>query len=295
MNMKRLQILWLGIACTLLATGCQADRKTSPERTAPTVITVSIEPLRYLAEQIAGDGYEVNTLVPKGSSPETYEPTPKQMMNLSESKVCLTVGDLGFERTWGDKLRQAAPDVPFVRTADGITRTAGHTHSHKGEAMQENDPHVWTSPACMKIIAKNICTALCRLDTAQAEKFQARLRQALQTIQATDDSIRTLLGTSSSKAFLIYHPALTYFAEDYGWTQISIETDGKEPSPAQLARIIQTCKEKQVRTIFVQQEFDRKNAELIAKETGTRIATINPLSYDWTGELLKIAHTLHDQ
>ena len=101
--------------------------------------------------------------------------------------------------------------------------------------------------------------------------------------------------TSSPKAFLIYHPALTYFAEDYGWTQISIETDGKEPSPAQLARIIQACKEKQVRTIFVQQEFDRKNAELIAKETGTRIATINPLSYDWTGELLKIAHTLHDQ
>ena len=80
--------------------------------------------------------------------------------------------------------------------------------------------------------------------------------------------------------------------EGHSWEEALQRREAIQP---QLARIIQTCKEKQVRTIFVQQEFDRKNAELIAKETGTRIATINPLSYDWTGELLKIAHTLHDQ
>ena len=291
--MKSKLTIMLCAACLCLWTGCRPQQTERQGHEKDSVITVSIEPLRYIAERIAGDDYKVTTLVPKGSSPETYEPTPEQMMQLSGSIACFTVGDLGFERTWTGKLRQAAPGVPFIATADGIERMEGHAHGHSDEA--EGDPHVWTSPACMKIIAQNICTALCKLDTAQAEEFQARLQQALQTIQATDDSIRTLLGTSSPKAFLIYHPALTYFAEDYGWTQISIETDGKEPSPAQLARIIQACKEKQVRTIFVQQEFDRKNAELIAKETGTRIATINPLSYDWTGELLKIAHTLHDQ
>ena len=99
----------------------------------------------------------------------------------------------------------------------------------------------------------------------------------------------------SPKAFLIYHPTLTYFAQDYGLTQIAIETDGKEPSPAQLVRLIRLCKEKQVRTIFVQQEFDRRNAELIAKETGTHLVDINPLSYEWKEEMLKIARTLHAQ
>ena len=115
------------------------------------------------------------------------------------------------------------------------------------------------------------------------------------TCKPRKNSIHTLVDSLHPKAFLIYHPTLTYFAQDYGLTQIAIETDGKEPSPAQLVRLIRLCKEKQVRTIFVQQEFDRRNAELIAKETGTHLVDINPLSYEWKEEMLKIARTLHAQ
>lgn len=286
-------MLWT--ACLCLWTGCRPNRTGQTDHSQAPSITVSIEPLRYITEQIAGDRYKVNTLVPKGSSPETYEPTPEQMMKLSGSAACFLVGELGFERTWADKLQQAAPGVPFIRTAKGIGLMEGHAHGHGKEGGNEGDPHVWTSPRCMKIIARNVCEALCRIDTAQAEYFRLRLRQTLDGIQATDDSIRTLLGGQTQRAFLIYHPALTYFAHDYGWKQIPIEADGKEPSPAQLASLIRLCKTEQVRTIFVQQEFDRRNAELIAKETGTRITVINPLSHDWTEELLKIAQTLHAQ
>lgn len=141
----------------------------------------------------------------------------------------------------------------------------------------------------------NICASLCKLDTAHARQFRRNLQQTLADLQATEDSIHTLVDSLHPKAFLIYHPTLTYFAQDYGLTQIAIETDGKEPSPAQLVRLIRLCKEKQVRTIFVQQEFDRRNAELIAQETGTHLVDINPLSYEWKEEMLKIARTLHAQ
>lgn len=291
--MKSKLTIMLCAACLCLWTGCRPQQTERQGHAKDSVITVSIEPLRYIAERIAGDDYKVTTLVPKGSSPETYEPTPEQMMQLSGSIACFTVGDLGFERTWTGRLQQAAPGVPFIATADGIERMEGHAHGHSDEA--EGDPHVWTSPARMATIAQRICEALCQTDTARAELFKSRLRGVLEEIRATDDSIRTLLGNASPKAFLIYHPALTYFAHDYGWTQIAIEKDGKEPSPAQLADLIRRCKAQRVRTIFVQQEFDRRNAELIARETGTRITVINPLAYDWAGELLKIAQTLHAQ
>ena len=85
---------------------------------------------------------------------------------------------------------------------------------------------------------------------------------------------------------MIYHPALSYFARDYGLHQISIEEGGKEPSPAHLKALIDLCQAEDVRVIFVQPEFDKRNAETIAQQTGTKVIPINPLSYDWEEEML---------
>ena len=295
MKMKLRPFLFYLSACLCLLTGCKPSGRTDNKDTQRPVITVSIEPLRYITERITGDGFRVETFVPKGSSPETYEPTPEQMMKLGQCLVYFTVGDLGFERTWTDRLRQMSPEVPFVRTSESINLIEVHHHCSSDTPENETDPHVWTSPAHMKTIAQNICASLCKLDTAHARQFRRNLQQTLADLQATEDSIHTLVDSLHPKAFLIYHPTLTYFAQDYGLTQIAIETDGKEPSPAQLVRLIRLCKEKQVRTIFVQQEFDRRNAELIAQETGTHLVDINPLSYEWKEEMLKIARTLHAQ
>ncbi len=291
--MKPLKTLLYCLIAACCATACRPGKPAASGNTGGrNTVTVSIEPLRYLTEQIAGPAIEVNTLVPKGSSPETYEPVPSQMVQLSKSLIYFSIGDLGFERTWLARLQQAAPHTAFVRTSEGIVPLADPHSAHGDHAT---DPHVWTSPENMKTIARNICTALCLADTANAATFRDNLQQALAAISRTDDSIRRLTDSIPHRAFLIYHPALTYFARDYRLQQVSIEADGKEPSPAQLAWLIDECRKRQIRTIFVQQEFDRKNAELIAKETGTAIRTINPLAYDWATEMLKIAQTLHEQ
>ena len=91
---------------------------------------------------------------------------------------------------------------------------------------------------------------------------------------------------------MIYHPALSYFARDYGLHQISIEEGGKEPSPAHLKELIDLCKAEDVRVIFVQPEFDKRNAETIAQQTGTKVVPINPLSYDWEKDMLNVAKAL---
>lgn len=289
--MRNRILLFILFCCGLLA-GCKQTKPGNEHGKPGQTLTVSIEPLRYVTERIAGDAFNVVTFVPKGNSPEMYEPTPEQMASLGKSTAFFSVGALGFERTWMERLRQNAPEVTFVRTSEGITTLAGH---HHGSTENATDPHVWTSPRNMAVIAQNICAALCRLDTAHARMFRQNLQATLAEIQNVNDSIQKLLSSPHKEAFLIYHPALTYFAHDYGLTQIAIETDGKEPSPSKIVQLINRCKAQNVRVVFVQQEFDRKNAELIAKETSTRIVAINPLAYDWKEEMLRIAQTLNEQ
>ena len=256
------------------------------------ILTVTLEPLRYFTEAIAGDNYEVVSMVPKGSSPESYDPTPQQLVNLSKSQAYFRIGYIGFEQAWMKKLEANCPNMKVYDTSKGIDliRDKGHWH---GDHFHEGgvEPHVWNSTQNALIIADNIYQALCELDSTHQDDYQKRLDVLKQTIRQTDANVRTLLENADS-TFLIYHPALSYFARDYGLKQVSIEEGGKEPSPAQLKTLIETCRNENVHTIFVQQEFDQRNAQLIANELGVNIVSINPLSYDWVKEMIRIAEAL---
>ena len=256
------------------------------------ILTVTLEPLRYFTEAIAGNNYEVVSMVPKGSSPESYDPTPQQLVNFSKSQAYFRIGYIGFEQAWMKKLEANCPNMKVYNTSKGIDliRDKGHWH---GDHFHEGgvEPHVWNSIQNALIIADNIYQALCELDSTHQEDYQKRLDVLKQTIRQTDANVRTLLENADS-TFLIYHPSLSYFARDYGLKQVSIEEGGKEPSPAQLKALIETCRNENVHTIFVQQEFDQRNAQLIANELGVNIVSINPLSYDWVKEMIRIAEAL---
>ena len=240
-------------------------------------ITVSIEPLRYLTEQIVGDRFEVVTMVPKGSSPETYEPTARQMADLSESILYIKVGELGFERTWIPRLTSNAPHITVVNSSEGIT-------SHIGD-----DPHSWMSARNAIIMAHNIYEAVKRIDVKDSVFFRQRLDSLCSVIHATDKYIRQTTAQAQCKSFIIYHPALTYFASDYGLEQLALEEHGREPSAAELEQIISTARAKGVKTMFVQREFANRNVDIITNTIGARKVEINPLGYDWNKEMRRIA------
>lgn len=271
---------------------CLSACKPSAQAEQKPTITVTLEPLRYFTEAIAGDQYQVVSMVPKGSSPETYDPTPQQLVALNKSQAYFRIGHIGFEQTWMDRLASNSLQLKFYDTSKGIDliHTAGHQHGdhyHAGGV----EPHVWNSTNNAIILAENIYQALSELDTSHQSYYKERLDSLKQTIQQTDRTIRELL-QKADRTFLIYHPALSYFARDYGLKQISIEDEGKEPSPAQLKTLIETCRKENIHVIFVQQEFDIRNAQLIADELGVTIIPINPLSYDWPTEMINVANAL---
>ena len=107
---------FLYILAALLAASCKNSsvQNNKSEGDKP-VITVTIEPLRYFTEAIAGNNFNVISMVPKGSSPETYDPTPQQLVDLAKSKAYFRIGYIGFEQTWMDKLTDNAPHLQLDR------------------------------------------------------------------------------------------------------------------------------------------------------------------------------------
>ena len=274
---------------TLLILGACGN---SPQKNEKPILTVTLEPLRYFTEAIAGGHYEVVSMVPKGSSPESYDPTPQQLVALSRSQAYFRIGYIGFEQAWMKKLQANAPEMKVFDTSRGVDFIRGEGHWH-GDHFHEGgvEPHIWNSTRNAIIIAENIYEALCELDAIHQEEYKNRLDSLKETIAQTDANVCTFLENADS-TFLIYHPALSYFARDYGLKQISIEENGKEPSPAQLKALIETCRKEKAHVIFVQQEFDQRNAQLIADELGVNVVPINPLSYDWDEEMVRVAQAL---
>ena len=264
----------------------------TPQKNEKPIITVTIEPLRYFTKAIAGDNFQVISMVPKGSSPESYDPTPQQLVNLSQSQAYFRIGYIGFEQAWMDKLEANSPDMKVYDTSVGVDLIRGEGHWH-GDHYHEGgvEPHIWNSTQNALIIAENIYKALCELDATHQADYLKRLDVLKETIRQTDENVKAFL-KNADKTFLIYHPALSYFARDYELKQISMEEGGKEPSPAQLKALIETCRKEKIHTIFVQQEFDQRNAQLIANELGVNIVPINPLSYDWAEEMVRVAKAL---
>lgn len=283
---------WIVFACLLLLAACGNGKQTEEK-----IVTVTIEPQRYFAEKIAGERFKINCIVPAGQSPETYDPTTQQMIQVGQSDAYLRIGYIGFELAWMKNIQDNNPTLKIFDLSEGVQLLASeeeeegeHHHHHHGGV----DPHIWSSISGAKTIATNTLRAFVSLDPDHKDYYEANYNLLMAEIDATEQAIQALLTPIENRIFIIYHPALTYFAHEFGFTQLCIEMDGKEPSPAQLKELVQTAKEQNCKTVFIQQEFDQKNAELIAKETGCLLRPINPLAYDWHTEMIQIAKALAD-
>ena len=105
-NMYKKGVLsFLILTVLMLSFSCKQEQKE--ER----IVTVTIEPQRYFAEKIAGDKFKINTMVPVGSSPESFDPSQASMVKLNESKAYFWSGKIGLETTGMDKLKKNYPDV----------------------------------------------------------------------------------------------------------------------------------------------------------------------------------------
>lgn len=275
--------LYLIILCCVLS-ACQGSKKSGID--TPTV-SVTIEPFRYFVEQLAGDSVKVNVLVPAGSNPETYEPTAQQMVQLAASQLYLKVGNIGFEATWMKKLQENALAMKVVDTSAGIRPAK--------TASGITDPHTWMSCSSVRIIAGNIYRALAETYPQHRALFRQNYERFLVKLKAEEQKLDSILhkgGKTVANSFVIYHPALTYFARDYGLLQLPIEEEGREPSIQQIQQLIDRAKRERISVVFIQKEFANRNTETFLQATATQPTEINPLSYQWKEQMERVAQRL---
>lgn len=293
----------------LLTTLCLAPAAAWAQTQAPISAFVSILPQKQMLERVGGNLVQVKVLVQPGQSPHSYEPTPKQMVELAQAQLYFRVG-VAFENVWLKKIQRAHPKLHIADTRKGIELRAmnpaahlqdddhDHDHgNHKGHDDHshhdgELDPHIWTTPLLVKQQALNMRDALIKHSPQHKAQFDAGYKAYAAELDQLHAELKNILGKTQSKRFMVFHPVWGYLADAYGLKELAIEVEGKEPSPKTLALIINKAKQERIRLVFVQPQFSKTAAEQVAKAINGQVATIDPLAEDVINNLRLVGLTL---
>lgn len=300
---------WLGAvaAGTLLLGACGNTEGDNASESTDGQLTVfaSTFALKSLAEEIGGDRVNVEMIIPPGADPHTYEPTSKQMTQIAEADLFLTIGhDL---EPYVESMEKSleGQNVVFVKTAENVKLLdaadtvhvhdeEGHTeddHAHEEEGHSEDehaheegdghshgqyDPHVWLDPTNAVSMAEAVEAAFSEEAPDYKNEFAERLSTFKDEANALDTELKAAVENGSKSELLVTHAAYGYLAERYGFDQLPIAglTPSEEPSQQALKRIIEEARLHDLNYIAFEDTVTPKVAEVVKQEIGAENVTI---------------------
>lgn len=267
------RLLPLDAALVIALAGCGPPRPDAGERP---VAAATIAPLSSLVSMVAGDRWKIQTIVPPGTSPHVFEPTPRHVMELSRAKLLVTVG-AGYD-TWAARLAAAAPGVVVhdAGASIGLTASGEHEHGH-GEGAE--DPHWWLSPALAAAALRPLAERFSTLDPGGRAGYAERASRAKEVLAALDSELARTLAPVRGRSLVAAHAAWSHLAERYGLRVLgAIEpVPGREPSPRELRDLIEGARRYGVTTIFTEPQFPQTAARVMAEDAGLSISLVDPI------------------
>ncbi len=267
-------------------------------------VAVSIPPTAYLAERIAGGRFSVLTLVGPGQNPHAYEPSPRQIADLSISAAWFTIG-IEFEKALMHKVAAAYPRLKLIDVTEGIARRPLEAHDHDDEGHSDDeapsgghveggglDPHVWLGRDEALAMAARMRDAFVMLDPAGRAVYTANYTALEREVNAVFARLSRELAPLKGRPVFVYHPAFGYFLDEFGIRQVSVETGGKEPTQRTLAALVARAKAEGVSVIFVQAQFPTAAATTLARSLGGVVLPLDDLSGDWLANLERMGEAL---
>jgi zinc transport system substrate-binding protein len=256
------------------------------------IVSVSIAPFKYFVNEIAGDEIKVNIIVPSGSNPHNYEPYPEQITNLNRSKAIISNGFMGFEKAWLIRFHEINDKMVELSLNDKIEPLFSR-NNHDGDHEEEIDPHYWVSPKSAYSMAESLKDLFCALTPDKKNDYERNYEILNIKISELDRLADSLFLPFGGRSFMIYHPNLGYIARDYGLNEIAVEFEGKEPPPSRFRELIDIARKENIKTIFIQKEYDKRHASSIADEIDAEVVVIDPLSENWYDATLFIITELY--
>lgn len=307
--MKKILIL---IFVALMLVGCSVNNANqNNEKSTKKKIVTTIYPVYEFTKLVVGDNGEVVSLVPFGSSAHDYEPTAKDIAAIEEADVFVYHG--AEMEPWIDKILAgiANKKLLIINASEGIELAKAththheHEHEHEHEKEHEHehekehehehekehkenehhhhhgeyDPHVWLAPLNAKAETKNIADKLIAFDSDHASKYQENFKKVAAEFDKLHQEFMSGLSNVKQKEIVVSHEAFGYLCNAYGLVQYGVEgiVPTSEPDPSKMTEIIHFVKEHNINTIFFEELASEKVAAAISKETGAKVAVLNPL------------------
>lgn len=285
---KLIHIIFMLIIMIFVFTSCGQNtaNDNSQINSDKPIVAVSIIPEETFVKKVCGELVDVIVMIPPGSEPENYEPTPKQMESFSKAEIYFTIGVLSEENSI---LPNVQENTKVVSLQDIVSST--YQDINIGD---ERDPHIWLSPKRAIVMVQAIADEMSKFDKENEKTYQENAKAFIEEIEAADIEIKQALEGVKTRKFIVYHPAFGYLADDYNLEMYALEEEGKEATAERLIQMVDLAKEEDIKVIFYQAEISSKQAQSFAEELGGEAVMLSPLSGDYIENLKLMAKTMSD-
>jgi len=285
MNDQKLTVLLMWLLIIAMFAACGTGYAVKNREEGKISVYTSFYTMYDFTLKIGGDRVSVTNMVPPGTGPHDWEPSPKTVAGLSQADLFIYNG--GGMETWAEKVIASVnnPALHVVEASRGLTEEHAGTPENLSGTVQEGhsdgayDPHIWLNPMLAKKQMEAIKDGLIKVDPSSKDYYESNFKMYSDRLDELDRAYREAVKSFSKKEIVVSHEAFGYLCDAYGLRQLAIEgiAGESEPTPAKMADIIDFVRENDVKVIFFEELASPKTAEAIARETGARTAVLNPL------------------
>jgi manganese/iron transport system substrate-binding protein len=275
---RRIAVLLLAVFAlgAILVTACGDEG--GEEEKGVRVVT-SIEVFADLVRNVAGDRAQVTALIPSDADPHTYEPSPAQVVDVTEADLVLLNG-LGFEETLRDIIENnVSAGVPIIEMSEDLSVIDGDgEHESEDHEHEVGNPHFWLSVQNAMHYVEVARDGLIQVDPEGEGEYRASAEEYLAELSALDEEVAEKVSSipPAKRKIVMHHDAFPYFAERYGMEVAGfvVESPGREPSAAEVAQLVEDIRSLDIPALFREPQFRSRVLEQAASDAGIEICTL---------------------
>lgn len=253
------------------------------DASAKVKVVASFYPLAYFAEKIGGERVEVTTIVPPGTEPHEYEPTPQDIRRIQTASVIIYLG-AGLD-PWAEKMRVELEQkgIKVLQFSEGVALLSGHEeegeHTQEEQDHDEFDPHIWLDPVLVREQVEKLAQAFIAADPQHRSVYEKNQKEFIGDLVKLEQSYDSGLAVCTHHTVITSHASAGYLAQRYNFDQHSISgfSPESEPSPRQIGNLATLAKEQGIKYIFFETLVSPKLAQTLADEAGAQTLVFNPI------------------
>lgn len=256
------------LTCLALA-ACQATPQSPAQESTPGAelsVLAAETFLADIAQNVAGERVAVESILPLDLDPHTYEPTPQDLVKITNSQL-LIVNGAGFEFWMDELIENSGGEQLVIEASEGLAESS----------ERPGDPHFWLDPVSVITYVENIRGGLSTVDPAGEPVYRRNAAAYIDELKMLDvwimDDVKQL--PKERRILVTNHESFGYYADRYGFeiigTIIPSASTGSSPSAQQLVQLVDEIRRTNAPAIFLESGSNPQLAEQVARETDVKV------------------------